>query len=332
MLKKFGCAVGVALAIGLGTAASAETVIRVGHGANEQYHMHRALLKFEELVEAGSNGEIDIQIFPSSQLGPDREMIEGVQTGVLEMAVSPSSFFAGWDPAFAVIELPYMYASKDIALKVLNGEAGDKMLARLNEQGLVGLGWLENGMRHITNNVRPIEKPEDLNGIKLRTMKVPAHVATFEALGANPTPMNFGEVYSALQQGVIDGQENPVALIDSQRFYEVQKHVSLTGHVFTVYVPVISEAFYSGLSSEHQALLKDAMQKAEAYQQDLVNSEEAGQLQKIRESGVNVVDLTADQRQVFSDQTASVRAAYRDEVGAEAFDAWVAAVAQASGK
>lgn len=332
MLKKFGCAVGVALAIGLGTAASAETVIRVGHGANEQYHMHRALLKFEELVEAGSNGEIDIQIFPSSQLGPDREMIEGVQTGVLEMAVSPSSFFAGWDPAFAVIELPYMYASKDIALKVLNGEAGDKMLSRLNEQGLVGLGWLENGLRHVTNNVRPIEKPEDLNGIKLRTMKVPAHVATFEALGANPTPMNFGEVYSALQQGVIDGQENPVALIDSQRFYEVQKHVSLTGHVFTVYIPVISEAFYSGLSAEHQTLLKDSMQKAEAYQQDLVNSEEAGQLQKIRESGVNVVDLTADQRQVFSDQTASVRAAYRDEVGADVFDAWLAAVADASGK
>ncbi|WP_029062878.1 TRAP transporter substrate-binding protein [Labrenzia sp. DG1229] len=324
-MKKLAFTVGAAIALCAGTAA-AETVLRIGHGANEQYHMHRALLHFEEQVEVGSNGEIDVQIFPSSQMGPDREMIESVQAGVLEMAVSPSSFFAGWDQAFAVIELPYMYASKDIALDVLNGDAGDQMLARLSEQGLVGLGWLENGLRHVTNNVRPIESPGDLEGVKLRTMKVPAHVATFKALGANPTPMNFGEVYSALQQGVIDGQENPVALIDSQRFYEVQKHVSLTGHVFTVYIPVISEAFFSGLSAEHQQLLRDAMASAESYQQDLVNSEEAGQLQKIREAGVNVVDLTAKQRQVFSDQTESVRAAYRDEVGADVFDAWVSAV------
>ena len=332
MLTKFTIALAAAASIGLASAASAETIIKVGHGANEQYHMHRALLHFEELVEARSDGEIDIQIFPSSQLGPDREMIEGVQTGVLEMAVSPSSFFAGWDPAFSVIELPYMYASKDIALGVLNGDAGDAMLERLEDQGLIGLGWLENGLRHVTNNVRPIVVPGDLEGVKLRTMQVPAHVATFEALGANPTPMNFGEVYSALQQGVIDGQENPIALIDSQRFYEVQEHVSLTGHVFTVYIPVISQHFFSSLSEEHQTLLRESMAEAEAYQQELVNSEEAGQLQKIRDAGVNVVELTPEQRQVFSDMTESVRAEYREEVGADVYDAWVAAVGAASGQ
>lgn len=330
MFKKLAITFAAAIAIGISTAASAQTVLRIGHGANEQYHMNRALLRFEQLVEAGSNGDIDVQIFPSSQLGPDREMIEGVQTGVLEMAVSPSSFFAGWDPAFAVIELPYMYASKDIALEVLNGAAGEAMLARLSDQGLVGLGWLENGLRHVTNNVRPIRTPADLEGIKLRTMKVPAHVATFEALGANPTPMNFGEVYSALQQGVIDGQENPIALIDSQRFFEVQKFVSLTGHVFTVYIPVINQAFFSGLSAEYQQLLRDAMTQAAAYQQELVNAEEAGQLQKIRDAGVEVVELSAAQRQVFAAQTETVRARYRDKVGADIFDAWVAAVAAAS--
>lgn len=329
MPKTFALAVTALIATAAAGTASAETVIKVGHGANEQYHMHRALLKFEELVEERSGGDFDVQIFPSSQMGPDREMIEGVQTGVLEMAVSPSSFFAGWDPSFAVIELPYMYPSKDVALDVLNGDTGDEMLARLENQGLVGLGWLENGLRHVTNNVRPIEKPEDLAGIKLRTMKVPAHVDTFKALGANPTPMNFGEVYSALQQGVIDGQENPVALIDSQRFYEVQKHVSLTGHVFTVYVPVVGQWFWSGLSEDQQTLLRDAMTDAAAYQQELVNAEEAGQLQKIRDAGVNVVDLSAKERQVFSDKTQEVRATYRDEVGAEVFDGWTAAVAAA---
>ncbi|MCP4886311.1 MAG: TRAP transporter substrate-binding protein, partial [Planctomycetaceae bacterium] len=176
MFKKSTFALGAIMSAGLAFAASAGTVIKVGHGAAEAFHMHRALLKFEELVEAGSGGDIDVQIFPSSQMGPDREMIESVQTGVLEMAIPPSSFFAGWDPAFAVIELPYMYGSKDIAFDVLDGDAGAGMLARVENQGLVGLGWLELGVRNVTNNVRPIASPEDLEGVKLRTMKVPAHV------------------------------------------------------------------------------------------------------------------------------------------------------------
>jgi tripartite ATP-independent transporter DctP family solute receptor len=282
-------------------------------------------------VETGSNGEIDVQIFPSSQMGPDREMIEGVQTGVLEMAIPPSSFFAGWDPAFAVIELPYMYASKDIAFDVLDGAAGDGMLARVENQGLVGLGWLELGVRNVTNNVRPIASPQDLEGVKLRTMKVPAHVATFESLGANPTPMNFGEVYSALQQGVIDGQENPLAIITSQRFYEVQKYLSTTGHVFAVYMPVVSKPFFDSLSAEHQQLIRASMARARAHQAELVAAEDASQLDEIRSAGVEVLELTAEQRQAFADQTESVRLQYRDEVGAEAYDAWVAAVGAASG-
>lgn len=331
MFKKSTLALDVVMSAGLAFAASAETVIKVGHGAEEAFHMHRALLKFEELVEAGSNGEIDVQIFPSSQMGPDREMIEGVQTGVLEMAIPPSSFFAGWDPAFAVIELPYMYSSKDIAFDVLDGDAGGDMLARVENQGLVGLGWLELGVRNVTNNVRPVATPADLEGVKLRTMKVPAHVATFETLGANPTPMNFGEVYSALQQGVIDGQENPLAIITSQRFYEVQKYLSTTGHVFAVYMPVISKPFFDSLSAEHQQLVRDSMAAARDYQAELVASEDAEQLEQIRAAGVEVLELTAEQRQAFADKTESVRLQYRDEVGAEAYDDWVAAVSAASG-
>jgi tripartite ATP-independent transporter DctP family solute receptor len=332
MFKKVAIAAGITLASSFALQASAATVIKVGHGASESFHMHRALLKFEELVESGSGGDLDVQIFPSSQMGPDREMIEGVQTGVLEMAIPPSSFFAGWDPAFAVIELPYMYASKDIAFKVLDSKIGDEMLSRVENQGLVGLNWLELGVRNVTNNKRPIATPEDLEGVKLRTMKVPAHVATFEALGANPTPMNFGEVYSALQQGVIDGQENPLAIITSQRFYEVQKHLSTTGHVFAVYMPVISKPFFDSLSSEHQELLMGAMQQARAYQAELVAAEDASQLKQIREAGVEVLELTAEQRQAFADKTEGVRLQYREQVGAETYDAWVAAVNQAAGK
>ena len=331
LFNKSTFALSAVLATGLAFTASAETVIKIGHGAAEAFHMHRALLKFEDLVEAGSNGKIDVQVFPSSQMGPDREIIEGVQTGVLEMAIPPSSFFAGWDPAFAVIELPYMYASKDIAYEVLDGDAGAEMLARVENQGLVGLGWLELGVRNVTNNVRPVATPEDLEGVKLRTMKVPAHVATFETLGANPTPMNFGEVYSALQQGVIDGQENPLAIITSQRFYEVQKYLSTTAHVFAVYMPVISKPFFEGLSAEHQQLVRESMAAARSYQAELVAAEDTAQLEEIRAAGVEVLELTAQQRQAFADKTESVRLQYREEVGTEAYDAWVAAVAAASG-
>jgi tripartite ATP-independent transporter DctP family solute receptor len=224
-----------------------------------------------------------------------------------------------------------MYASKDIAFDVLDGAAGDGMLARVENQGLVGLGWLELGVRNVTNNVRPIASPQDLEGVKLRTMKVPAHVATFESLGANPTPMNFGEVYSALQQGVIDGQENPLAIITSQRFYEVQKYLSTTGHVFAVYMPVVSKPFFDSLSAEHQQLIRASMARARAHQAELVAAEDASQLDEIRSAGVEVLELTAEQRQAFANQTESVRLQYRDEVGAEAYDAWVAAVGAASG-
>lgn len=329
MYKKYLTILTSMAALSMSAPSFAKTIIKIGHGTNEQFHMHRALLKFEELVEAGSQGEIDVQIFPSSQMGPDREMIEGVQTGVLEMAVPPSSFFSGWDNAFAVIELPYMYNSKKIAFDVLNSQAGHELLARLQSHDLMGLGWLELGVRQISNNTRPITKPDDLKGIKLRTMKVPAHVDTFKALGANPTPMNFGEVYSALQQGVIDGQENPVSIIDSSRFYEVQKYLSTTEHVFTVYMPVISHSFFNKLSKEQQSLIQESMIKAGRYQQEIIASEEAAQLKKIREAGVEVIELTPEQREVFSEKTKDVRKKYRHTVGKDIYDKWTAAVDKA---
>ncbi|WP_458526003.1 TRAP transporter substrate-binding protein [Onishia taeanensis] len=310
--------------------AQAATVIKLGHGANENFHMSRAMVEFERLVEEGSGGDIDVQIFPSSQMGPDRTMIEGVQTGILEMAVSPSSFFTNWDPAFGVVELAYIYPDKATALDVLDGPEGDAMLERLDRLGLKGLGWVESGMRHITNNVRPIESPEDLEGIKLRTMKVPAHVDTFKALGANPTPMNFGEVYSALQQGVIDGQENPLSLIDTQRFHEVQDYLTLSSHIFTVYTPVISKAFFEALPTEQQQLIQQSMNQAMAFDRKLVAEEDAQHLAIIQEQGVQVSELSSEQNDAFAAIAEEVNAQYRERIGADVFDGWMAAIDSAA--
>jgi tripartite ATP-independent transporter DctP family solute receptor len=306
--------------------AQAATVVKLGHGANENFHMSRAMQEFERLVEERSNGEIDVQIFPSSQMGPDREMIESVQTGILEMVVSPASIYENWDPAFGVVELAYIYPNKQTALRVLDGIEGQALLDRLEPLSLVGLGWVESGMRHITNNVRTISEPADLEGIKLRTMKVPAHVATFDALGANPTPMNFGEVYSALQQGVIDGQENPLSLIDTQRFYEVQDYLTLSGHVFTAYIPAISKPFFDSLPEVHQEILQTAMNDAVEYDRSIVNEEDEKHLQVIKGAGVEVTSLTPEQYEKFSEVAHGVNLTFRDQIGADIFDSWMSSI------
>ncbi|MEH6453318.1 MAG: TRAP transporter substrate-binding protein [Psychromonas sp.] len=316
----------VASLIAISSTAMATTTIRIGHGANENYHLHRAMEKFKSDVEEKSNGKFEVQIFPSSQMGPDREMIESVQSGMLQMAVSPSSFYSYWDKSFDVVELPFIYPSKEVALRTVHGPAGDEMLKRLNAINLVGIGWLENGIRHASNNVRPINKPEDMDGLKIRTMKVPAHVKTFNALGASATPMNFGEVYSALQQGVVDGQENPVAHIYAQRFYEVQKYVSLTSHVMTFYIPVMNMEFWNSISVEDQQLLLSSMKDAEAYQQQLVNDEEGKQLEAFEAAGTKVNKLSEEQLQVFIDATESVRAEYKKSLGEETYNTWMDAI------
>lgn len=328
-MNKFVLTAAVSM-LALSTSALAATTIRIGHGANENYHLHRALEKFKEDVETKSQGEFKVQIFPSSQMGPDREMIEGVQSGMLQMAVSPSSFYSSWDASFDVVELPFIYPSKQVALDTVHSAAGNKMLDRLNNMNLQGLGWLENGVRHVSNNKRPITSPEDLQGLKIRTMKVPAHVKTFNSLSATATPMNFGEVYSGLQQGVVDGQENPIAHIYSQRFYEVQDYVSLTGHVITFYIPAMNLEFWHSLSQDDQQLISTAMRDAEIYQQKLVAQEEGAQIESFKKSGTQVNSLTEADLQQFIDATEPVRQEYKNKLGADVYDTWMKAIKENS--
>ncbi len=312
------------------TLATAAQVVRIGHGTSESFHLHRSLVEFKRLIEERSDGRYEIKIFPQSQMGPDREMIEATQSGMLQMAVPPSSILANWDQSFDVIELPFIYPNKETAFKVVQGPAGQNLLKRLQNLNLVGLGFMESGVRNITNSTRPINTVEDLKGIKLRTMKVPSHMDTFNALGASATPMNFGEVYSALQQGVIDGQENPLAIISSQRFYEVQKYMSMTNHVVTFYLPVFNMEYWMGLSAEDQAMFKTAIADALAYQQDLIAGEEGAQIEAMKKAGLKINTPTPENMIEFREKTESVRTKYREKIGAEIYDNWIKAASAAS--
>jgi len=230
--------------------------VQIAHGASEGYHMHRALVKMKEELE--KSGRFDVRIFPSSQFGNDTEMIESVSTGDLNMAFNPSSFFTKHSKRMNFIELPYVFPSRDVAIKVLGGEWGKKALSELSDKGLVGVGFMENGLRHLTNSKREVVNPSDLKGMKLRTMQVPAHVEFWNLTGASASGSPFPELYTNLSTGVFDGQENPVAHIFTQKFFEVQKYMTLTGHVYTTYVGIANKSWWDGLSAEARKELQTA--------------------------------------------------------------------------
>lgn len=312
---------------------SGETVktIKIGHGASESYHMHQAWLHFKETLE--SAGNFKVEIYPSSQFGNDAEMIENVQTGDLTMATPPSSFLTDQAPEMAMIELPYVFPSREVAVKTLQGEWGQKQLEALQDDGLYGLGYFENGMRHLTNSKLPVRKPEDLKGLKLRTMQVPAHVYLWNDLGATAEGAPFAELYNNLSTGRFDGQENPIAHIYSQKFYEVQSYITLTGHVYTAYVPVMNLDFWNELSSEEQQQLKDAFEQAVEYQQKLIEEQESKQLEEIANNTqfkTEIIVLTDEEMQAFVEAAQPTIEHYRNELGAEAFDAFRTAVEKAS--
>ena len=316
-MKATSLCIGLAMALSLSGNAWAEVTIKVGHGAAETYHMNKAWLKFKEIVEKDSNNEIKVNIFPNGQLGGDRELIEAVQSGIVDMTCPVVEVMADLDPSFSAPGLPYMFSGRADALKALNGEFGHKLLAKTDQYGIKGLGWMENGIREITSNKGPIEKPSDLKGIKIRTMQVEAHIDAFKAMGANPTPMSFNEVYSALQQGVVDAQENPLGHIFSSRFYEVQKFLTMSNHVYSTHIVLANPDFYNGLSDKDRQIVNSALTQAIDYQQQVIASEEKQQLDAIQAAGVKITNLTPEQVDEFKKVTAPIREKYLKQVDPE---------------
>ena len=210
-------------------AALADDVsIRLGHVLPESHSWHVAATGFAEEVNNRTEGRVSIKVFPSGQLGSEKEVIEGLQFGSVQAGLIGSGSFQGIEPRMGIIEMPYAWGARDQAFAALDGDLGVALADMLDGKGIKVLGWWENGFRNITNNVRPVEKPEDLAGLKIRVTPDKVRLATFEGLGAEPAPLSFGELYSALQQGLFDAQENPLAIIYSASFFEVQKYVSLS--------------------------------------------------------------------------------------------------------
>ena len=275
---------------------------------------------FKKNLEARSGGRIKVELYPNGQLGGDRECIESVQMGTLEIAMPASSVVAGFDPRFQVLDLPFLFRDKKTAFAALDGDLGKKLNEGLLSKGFVNLGFNENGFRHVSNNRGPVTKPEDMKGLKLRTMENPLHVAFFKLLGANPTPINYGELYTALQQKTVDAMECPAVLYEDGKFYEVQKYLSLTGHVFSVVPVLIGKSFFEKLPKDLQKLVLEEGRNYVLAQRKVIDAQEKKVFATLQKKGMKINDLTPEQKKVFVKATAPAYDQFRDKIGADLVD------------
>lgn len=251
-----------------------------------------ALREFADIVEEKSGGKIKADFYPDSQLGDDRQGLEMLQAGSIEMTYT--ALLSSLEPKAAVFDLPYIFKDREHAWKVLDGPIGEEVVASLLQKGIriIPGTFMENGWRNMTNNIRPIEKPEDLKGLKMRVMQIQQFITMFQAFGANPVPLSYSELYNALQTKVVDGQENPNENIYTAKFYEVQKYVSQTEHTFNVIPVVINEAWWQSLTPDLQKLVSEELVKAVKKQRQLAKEADSKSLVKLIDHGMqnNAVD------------------------------------------
>lgn len=274
----------------LASTASAQTVVNIGHGVQTGHPTHIGLQKLAELVSERTDGEIVIQVYPDRQLGEEREMVEGLQLGSVEMTVVSTGPLVNFLPEVGVLDLPFLFEDSEHAYRVFDGEIGQELLGKFDEVEMVGLAVWENGWRQLSAK-REINSPADLSGMKLRTMQNPVHMRAFEALGASPIPMAWGEVFTSLGQGVIDGQENPITIFYTNSLWEVQSHIALTGHVYGPHVMLASKAIWESWPDEVREAILEALPEATAFQRSESQRLEAEQISLLRDQGVTIDEV-----------------------------------------
>lgn len=291
--------------------------IKLGHVLAPTHNWHAAAQGFAKDVREATDDRVNFQVFPSGQLGNEKTMVEGMQIGSVPAGVIGCGSFQRLDAKFGVVELPYSWDDRQDAYAAYDGELGDTLEALADKHNMKILAWWENGFRHVTNNRGPIESPEDLEGLKIRVTPDKMRLDTFEALGASPAPLSFGELYSALQQGVFDAQENPLSIIHSSSFYEVQDYVSLTGHVWAPACLTVSNSTWSRLSEDDQTKVQELANVWRDKQREMTQADDRDLIEKLEAEGmqVNEVDTAP-----FNAQVQGVWEEYESVFGSELMD------------
>ena len=301
---------GSAAASGSATAGDAEYSMIAGTTTPDAHPYNLGLVKMGELINEKTNGAVKLDVFGNSQLGGERDLIEGLQLGSVQVTCVSTAPLSGFTDMFLVFDLPFIFETTEQARAVMDSEVGEQILHSVDEQGLVGLAWFENGFRNVTNNVKPVTVPDDLKGIKIRTMENPIHMAAFKIMGADPTPMAMGDVFTALQQGTIDAEENPVPIVETNKFYEVQKYISMTGHLFSPAPVFIGKDYFESLPAEYQDAIKEAADEATPYQREQIDEQNVSGLESLKSNGMEANEV---EKAPFQDATKSVYDEYVKE-------------------
>lgn len=278
-----------------GAFADVPVVLRLGMTTEVGGHYYRGAEKFKENLEKYTNGKVTVELFPSSQLGNERDMIEGAAMGLIDMCIVSSAPLANFSPDFMVFDFPFIVVDRQKAYSIMDGEVGTAILKALEDKGIKGLGFWENGFRHVSNNKKVIAHPGDLAGVKIRTMENPIHQATFKLLGATPTPMAWGEVFIALQQGTIDGQENPLIIFSTVKIYEVQKHLSLTGHFYSPAPFLMSKQVFDSFDKDIQDAILRAEKEARDWEREYSASLDEQIRKELEAKGVTITDVDREE-------------------------------------
>jgi tripartite ATP-independent transporter DctP family solute receptor len=317
-LKVIGIGMGLLLAAASAQAQDIkERTLRLGFQNTVDHPVGLGLQRLGEIANKKSGGKITVRLFPGGALGGDLQTVSALQGGTVDMTVLNTGVLAGIDKNTAILDFPYLFNSEKEADSVVDGPAGKKLHEKLADKGLIGLSYFENGFRQVTNSRRPINKAEDFQGLKLRVLQLPLFIDVFKELGANPVPLPFPEVYSALEQKVVDGQENPANTIYFSKLHEVQKYLSLTKHVFNPQSVLISKRTWDRLSQDEKTLLQDAAQEAALYQRQVSRDQTTKSLEAIKAAGVAVNEVAPEEIERIRQKIKPVIDRYAKEIDAD---------------
>lgn len=320
LVMKLGSVVGLSIMLsacsgGSGSSGGDSITLKLAHTGSDSHQYQIGAKEFADLIEEKSDGKIKVDIHGNSTLGNEAEAIEQVIDGTIDMTVvAADSSLANTVPEMNLFGLPYVFEDREHVYSKLDGEPGKKLLGLLDDKNMKGLGFWEVGFRHMTNNKKEVHTPADLQGMKIRVQPAPVWEAHMKALGASATPVSFTELYSALDQGLVDGQENPLASIYSMKFYEVQNYISLTGHNYTPAVVIMSNRAWDKLDDDQKKLIEEAVAEAATYQRDYLTQKDDEIIAELEEKGVV---FTEPDREAFKEATMDVKNALKDQVPTE---------------
>jgi tripartite ATP-independent transporter DctP family solute receptor len=317
MKLALGIALPVMLFAGTASAEVRAHTLKFAAANNKGHPQVTGMEKFAEIVKAKSGGKIEIKLFPGGVLGGDVQTVSALQGGVVEMLVLNAGILSSNVKAFGAVDLPFLFNSGEEADKVMDGAFGKSLSDKLPATGLVGLAYWELGFRNLTNNRRAVTKLEDIKGLKIRTLQSPIPIELFNSLGANAVPLPYTELYTALETGTVDGQENPFANIINAKFYEVQKYLTVTRHQYNPQIVLVSKKFWDGLNDEEKGVLQSAATEARDFQRKVSREADAKALDEIKKTGMQVTELSPTETQKIRDAVKPLIDKFSTDVGAD---------------